>query len=106
MEGWRTPQMRYLGVPSFGKSTYLHGWLNKGYPPPCPHRARRRGAIMRNRDAGEEGGPSDGRLGVGRWWLAGGLVLAGSRPSTQGGGARRLSCHPHRPSESLYTLRP
>src|SRR5215217_189584 len=49
-----------------------------------------------NKVAGEEGGPSNGRLCVGRWWLARRLVLAESRPSAQRGGTRRLSCHPHR----------
>jgi pimeloyl-ACP methyl ester carboxylesterase len=41
---------------------------------------------MKNRLAGEEGNPSDGRLRLGRRGLARRLVLAEGRPSTQGEG--------------------
>ena len=50
--------------------------LNEKHPPQRPYRLQRRGAMIRIWVAGEQGGLSDERLRLGRWWLAWEPLLA------------------------------
>jgi hypothetical protein len=50
--------------------------LNEKHPPQRLYRLQRRGAMIRIWVAGEQGGLSDVRLRLGRWWLAWEPLLA------------------------------